>query len=144
MPVPTIPNRPAGRCHNESARYSLLQQESLSKCLHRGSTAVYSFPRMPKKADQAPATKRDIKLLMDQIGTYYQRTERGLDEMATRTDHRLDEMEAKMERWKAEIVEHFDLVVENIRHDLAGAHLDRFAAFDDRLTRLERHTGLAR
>ncbi len=53
------------------------------------------------------------------------------------------------ERWKDEILRHFDVVVENIRHDLAGANRDEIQSLKNghadhqrRITTLERHAGI--
>ena len=62
---------------------------------------------------QAPATKQDIHLLKQDM-------------------HLL----------KQELKRHFDVTVETIRHDLLGANHDKIEVIKDRVTRLERHTGL--
>jgi hypothetical protein len=79
----------------------------------------------------APATKEDIRLLMELVGSYYSQTE-----------ERIAESEERLRR-------HFDLAVETIRHELTGANKDKLAVHDDqlndhakRLRRLERHAGL--
>jgi hypothetical protein len=64
--------------------------------------------------DQAPASKEDIRLLMESSGTFYDQTERRLVSME-------EMIRASEERMK----EHFDLAVETIRHDLIGANRDR-------------------
>jgi len=76
------------------------------------------------KDDATPATKADIQRLYDAI-----------------------------ERWKGEILsevkQHFDVVVEQIRHDLLGANRDeidvlkdRTNANESRILRLEVHAGI--
>lgn len=67
--------------------------------------------------DTAPATKKDLRELEGKL-------------------------DAKLEKYKDEILRHFDLTAENIRHDLAGANRDEIEMVKDRVTRLERHTGL--
>lgn len=83
---------------------------------------------MPNNDAAAPATKEDIRLLMEQIGKLY-------DANA---------------RWKDEIIEHFDVAVETIRHEMKAAHHDSIDLLRDqnadhakRIERLERHAGLA-
>lgn len=76
---------------------------------------------MAKHEDTSPATKDDIKMLMDSIGRLYDANE----------------------RWKNELKEHFDLKTEIIRHDLIDAKSDRVANHEDRLRKVEKHTGLA-
>jgi hypothetical protein len=76
-------------------------------------------PKRPKNSP--PATKADIKLLMSSIGRLYDANE----------------------RWKDEVKQHFDVAVETIRHELVSANRDKVQALVDRVSRLERHTGLA-
>jgi hypothetical protein len=80
----------------------------------------------------APATKEDIRLLTEQMGRYYDGTE-----------GRLADLEEKMEAWKTELKDHFDLVTENIKHDFQGAFHDKLEQHEDRLVRLEREAGLS-
>lgn len=76
---------------------------------------------MVKSDDTSPATKADIKMLMDSMGKLFDANE----------------------KWKDELKGHFDLTVETIRHDLIGAKNDKIENHEDRLRKLERHTGLA-
>ena len=84
-----------------------------------------------KKDDQAPATKKDIQLLMGQIATFYDKTESWKEEI----------LEAN-KQWKQEIIGEFHIVVGQLRHDFKGAFGDKLAQHEDRIVRLERHTGL--
>ena len=86
---------------------------------------------MASPKNEPPATKSDIKLLMESIGKLYDANERWKDEI----------MDADRV-WKDEIKEHFDLKVEVIRHDLLGVNRERIENHEDRLIRLERHTGV--
>ena len=77
--------------------------------------------------NQTPSTKADIAALMDSIGKLYDANE----------------------CWKDEIIRHFDVTVENIRHDLEGANKDDIELLKDaknrraeRIQRLERHVGI--
>lgn len=74
-------------------------------------------------------------MLMEQLGAYYDRTERRVAEVEERFEQRLAEHEDRIKR-------HFDLTVEAIRHDLLGANRDEIETLKDRIVRLERHTGL--
>lgn len=67
------------------------------------------FPGVPHDDAMAPATKDDIRLLMEQIGKLY-------DANA---------------RWKEEIIGQFDLTVESIRHELKAAHHDSVELLND-------------
>jgi hypothetical protein len=81
--------------------------------------------------DQAPASKQDIRLLMQAIGTFYDQTNRrlvSLEEMILASEERMKE--------------HVDLAVETIRHDLLGANRDRVEDHEHRIVRLEQHAKL--
>lgn len=72
------------------------------------------------------ATKKDIELLMEQMGSYYEKTER-----------RIGQSEERMKQY-------FDVVAENIKHDfLHGAIPDKMEQHEDRIIRLEQSVGLA-
>lgn len=76
---------------------------------------------MKPDESQAPATKADIAALMDQIGKLYDANE----------------------GWKEEVLRHFDVVAEQIKHDFNGAFSDKVEQHEERLLRLEEHVGLA-
>jgi phosphopentomutase len=85
---------------------------------------------MPKQSH--PATKEDIRLLMESLGQHADATQRQIREVEER------------------MTKHFDLAIEIVRHDLEGAHRDRLANYDQkldrhdaRLHRVERQLGLA-
>lgn len=85
-----------------------------------------------------PATKADINALMDSIGKLYDANEAWKDEIL-----------AANKGWKDEIIRHFDVVVEDIRHNLEGANRDEIEVLKDskadhekRISRLESHVGL--
>ncbi len=86
-----------------------------------------------------PATRADIALLMGEFGKMYVAQERWKGDL-----------EGKMELWKTELKEHFDLVVENIRHDFAFANRKEIDVLKDghkghekRILTLERTPGIA-
>lgn len=82
--------------------------------------------------DQSPATKQDILMLMDELGKLYQANERWKNEI----------LDAD-EKWKEELKQHFDVIAENIRHDLLkGALNDKIEQHEDRIIRLEQHVGM--
>lgn len=81
--------------------------------------------------DQAPATKQDIRLLMEQMGDYYVRTER-----------RISQLEADVKQWKVEIIHEFHVVAENLHRDFRDAFKDRTEQHEVRITLLEKRTGL--
>ncbi len=64
---------------------------------------------------------------------------------ATKQDlHALEQrLNRRIESSQQEILRHFDVTVEMIRHDLLGANTDEVASLADRVNRLERHVGLA-
>ena len=86
---------------------------------------------------QTPATKEDIRLLMEQIGNLYDASERGKAEVITTLDERI---EGKIGQSEERMKHHFDLTVETIRYDLLSANKDRMENHEDRLRRLERKT----
>lgn len=67
--------------------------------------------------DSAPATKLDVKLLMTEMGRIYE----AIDKLHF----------------------HFDVSIENLRHDFIGTTNDKFVDVRRRLDALEHHTGLA-
>lgn len=79
----------------------------------------------------APATKEDVRLVLDQLRRYYERTEGWIGDLEERLTEHTDR-----------IKEHFDLTIETIRHELLGANRDDIESMKDRLTRLEQHTRL--
>lgn len=87
----------------------------------------YPLPFQSMKDDQTAATKADIQLLMDSIGNLYDANE----------------------RLKEELKGHFDLVIENLRHDFLGGRHDKVELLDDktqdldkRVSRLEAYIGV--
>jgi len=75
----------------------------------------------------APATKEDIRLLMEEMGKLYDR---------------VVQSEERLQEWKQEIVDEFHVVAEDLRHDLFGITKDQLAGHEDRIVRLEKHTKL--
>jgi len=63
-------------------------------------------------------------MLMEQIGTYYDKTEK-----------KIAESEERMKQ-------HFDVVAENLHYDMVGVHKDKIQNHEDRIKRLEDHTGV--
>jgi hypothetical protein len=101
---------------------------------------------MPEDASP-PATKDDLRQFMTQLSNQieglYAAHERWKEELIDEVDDRLRAAEERTKR-------HFDLSVEQIRHDLLGAHKDAVEVLSDhdadhdrRLRILERHAGLA-
>lgn len=77
------------------------------------------------KDASAPATKEDIRLLMEQVGHFYR------------------EWDQRTREWKQEIKDHFDLVTENQLYDFKGIFSDRTEDHERRIKRLERKAGSA-
>jgi hypothetical protein len=97
--------------------------------------------------DTTPATKADIAGLRNEVKA---------DIRALREEFKADmlqlrqESTAQLKTFKDEILRHFDLAVETIRHDLVGANRDEISQMKDksqdhesRILRLERSSGLA-
>lgn len=78
---------------------------------------------------KAPATKRDLQQFVKHI-------EGLIGDMEGRVGRRIVEENKETRR-------HFDVVAENIRHDLLkGALNDKVEQHEDRIQKLEEHTGL--
>lgn len=87
----------------------------------------------------AAATKEGIVMIMGEIGKLYDASERWKNEI----------LEANKE-WKEERKRHVDFTVKHRRYDRQGAHRDDLEQIkdtgkknDQRITRLEKHAGLA-
>jgi len=51
-------------------------------------------------------------------------------------------LQARLTDFEQTIMRHFDVVSENLAYDFRGAFTDKLSMHDDRLNRLEMHTGL--
>ncbi len=80
---------------------------------------------------QPQSSKPDIATILNEIAKLYNAQKKWKQEIIDR-----------QQVWKDEIIRHFDVAVETIRHDLLGADHDEIEGIKDRVTRLERHTGL--
>ncbi len=97
----------------------------------------------------APATKDDVRMLMEEFGKMWM-WKADVDEWRSETDRWKIGFEAKMELWKQEVKDHFDVVAENIRHDFSSANREEIAVLKDghkenkkRIDALEQAVGLA-
>lgn len=79
---------------------------------------------------------------MDQIGTYYLKTESRFADVYDRFD-KIDLRFNDIDRCFEDMKRYFDVCVETIRHDLLGANKDKIESHEDRIRRLERHAGFA-
>ena len=86
------------------------------------------------KHDNSPATKADLAELHDRL----------LDQV----NCRLSKIRVEMISWKDELAQHFDVVIENLKHDVLAANRemievlkDRSASHERRLRRLEAFAG---
>lgn len=119
------------------------------------------------KDPHAPASHEDIRLLMEQMGHYYDSTNTRMTALeGTVAELRSDvaelkndmtqmksdvaELKSDMKEWKQEIIHEFKIVAEDLRHNLIGSTKDRMSSLEDvdarhdrRITRLEKHAGLA-
>lgn len=85
--------------------------------------------------DQSPATKEDVKGIMEYLVRNDGRT--------SSLEKRMDTLEQKMEKDKKEIIHEFHVVAEDIKHDFKGAFHDKLEQHEDRILRIEQHVGLA-
>ncbi len=109
-----------------------------------------------------PLTKADIAQLVTIVGRVDQRmhgVEHKIEDISQKVgtlehrfdglEHRFDHFLAKVEEFKDEVTRHFDVVVEDLRHDLIGARSDEVEVLKDgrrdhekRIRRLEKGAGL--
>ncbi len=97
---------------------------------------------MPKQDPQAPATKQDIAMLMQEIGKLYDANERWKDDLHDDMERWRNELRGDVERWKEEVKLHFDAAAENLAADFRGALSDKIDQHENRIARLEKHAGL--
>ena len=97
------------------------------------------------KLDQ-PATKGDLANLESRLETKIDKIEHRLETKLEKLEHCIDD---KLDAFKDEILRHFDIIAENLRHDALGARSDEIEVLKDskkdherRLTRLEQSAGL--
>ncbi|MFH1670173.1 MAG: hypothetical protein ABIA92_01150 [Patescibacteria group bacterium] len=71
------------------------------------------------------------------------------DNTASATKNDILLLEGKMAQWKEETIRHFDVVAEQLHHDVIGANRDEVELVRDkqknhehRIQNLERHTGV--
>lgn len=91
------------------------------------------------KDSQAPATKEDVKGIME----YLVKNEEEIHKLKEEVKEEMHRLKKEMKEDKKDIKHHFDIVAENIKHDfLHGALHDRVEQHEDRIHTLEQHTGL--
>lgn len=73
-----------------------------------------------------PATKQDLRALEGRMTKHF--------------DSKLAKVIAESE---TNILRHFDLAVETIRHDLTGANADEIESIRDEIKLIKRHVGMA-
>ncbi len=97
----------------------------------------------------APATKQDIRMLMDEFGKMWQWKAQVEDRFDV-LEERVELLNQDMKRYFAESKEHFDLIAENIREDFRSANREEIEVIKDtqkrdgnRITVLEQTMGIA-
>jgi ABC-type phosphonate transport system ATPase subunit len=73
-----------------------------------------------------PATQQDVAAILERVGSL---------EVSVAD---------QMQTLRADLSRSFDLAIELIRHDLAGANSDRIAGLENRVGAIEQHVGLGR
>ena len=86
----------------------------------------------------APATKQDVSLIMEGIGGVHI----AVANMKTEISDLRVEIDEKIAASEDRMVHQFHVIAEKIHHDAIGANRDEIEVVKDRVTRLERHTGL--
>lgn len=74
-------------------------------------------------------------MAMEHVGGLYVHLEQKITVLEESLDRRFAASEERM-------VQQFHVIAEQIHHDAIGANRDEVAVIKDRVTRLERHTGL--
>jgi hypothetical protein len=85
------------------------------------------------KRASPPATKEDVRMLMDHIGGFYDKADGRLRSLEDQVKELRTEAAASEER----VIRHFDVAVEQIRQDLLGATRDKLVALEERVARIE-------
>lgn len=80
----------------------------------------------------APATKKDLRDLEQVV-------KKDLTDLEQRIDQQMD---AKLTEMETRLVQHFNVVAENLVADFKGIFKDRLEQHEDRIVRLERKAGL--
>lgn len=81
-------------------------------------------------------------MLMQEIGKLYDANERWKDDFRDDVERWQDGLRGAMERWKKEVKLHFDAAAENLAADFRGVLSDKIDQHENRIVRLEKHTGL--
>ena len=94
--------------------------------------------------DTAPATKLDIRLLMEEIAKLYVANERWKEELKESVAASEPRMALHFAETEQNMKLYFYFSVETIRHDLIGANRDEISGIKGRLTRVEQKVGIRR
>ncbi len=108
------------------------------------------MPRSKQHHTADPATKKDIRLAVDELAAATQKGFTEVNERFTKIDERFTEIDAKIDTMKEEIIHEFKALAENIHQDVAGANHDEISLIKEQLipdheTRiqiLEKHSGI--
>jgi hypothetical protein len=110
-------------------------------------TVAPCYAAKPMKKDTRPATKGDVKDIHNKMSSMEKRLDKKMDTLEKHMENKMDTLEkhmyVQMDKRQAELMRYFNVVAENIHHDAIGANTDEIEVIKDRVTRLERHTGLA-
>ena len=106
----------------------------------------------------AAATKQDLQELKNELkGEIKSSLDIMRSELKVSVNFMKDELKTSMEfmmkavgdlysaneRWKDEIIEHFDLTVEHIKHEMSSANREEIEVLKDKVKIIEEHVGLA-
>ncbi|MFH0770977.1 MAG: hypothetical protein V1926_06445 [Candidatus Peregrinibacteria bacterium] len=94
------------------------------------------------KDSSSPATKKDSAMLMESIGKLYDDIHEFKDDVSGKITDLKGEIEEKIAASEDRVKRHFDVVAEDLRHDVLGANRDEIESIKDRVIRIERHVGL--
>ena len=121
------------------------------------SSPLKDFPLMKKDIQnlssnvdaikkEIPMIKKDIQNLSKRLDTYQEQN----DAQHKGFDQRMDRLEKKMDDVKAEVINqvtnqlmnHMDLLYENLKHDFIGVQNDRIQDHEARITFIEVKSGI--
>ncbi len=98
------------------------------------------FEHIDRRFEQIDQRFEQIDQRFEQIDQRFEQ----IDQRFEQVDRQFEELKQEMKKDKREILDYFQLAVETITTEIRGANRDEIEVVKDRVTRLERHTGLVR
>ncbi len=99
--------------------------------------------------DTSPATKQDLEKLEKTMNAQFVEVFKYMDRRFGDVDRRFEDVDQKfegmmqhMDRKQSEMIQHIGVLLETQKHDIISSTNDKISLLDDRVKRLEVHTGL--